>query len=134
MSRHLLDSNILIGFLRHQEQSTEILRSLSPFEVPACSTLSIYEIRLGMRPVEQTRTEQFLSTMESIPVSDEISRMAAELGRPLVQSRKSIDPIDLLIAATCIVHHLTLVTFNRKHFKFPGLSLMPIDSIETPPK
>jgi tRNA(fMet)-specific endonuclease VapC len=44
------------------------------------------------------------------------ARQAAEIVRELKSKRKSIDKPDLFIAATSIVHSLTLDTTNRKHF------------------
>ena len=37
-----------------------------------------------------------------------------------------IENVDLLIAATALVHDLTLLTFNRRHFeRIPDLRLYP---------
>ena len=44
------------------------------------------------------------------------ARKAAEVVQQLRRVRKNIDKPDLFIAATAIVHGLTLDTLNRKHF------------------
>jgi tRNA(fMet)-specific endonuclease VapC len=44
------------------------------------------------------------------------ARQATEIVRQLKTQRKSIDKPDLFIAATSVVHELTLDTINKKHF------------------
>ncbi len=45
------------------------------------------------------------------------ARQAAKIVQQLKRKRKSIDKPDLFIAATAIVHGLTLDTANRAHFE-----------------
>lgn len=53
------------------------------------------------------------------------ARKAAEIVGQLKTKRKSIDKPDLFIAATAIVHDLTLDTLNVKHFvDIEGLELL----------
>ena len=126
MAKHLLDSNILIGFLRREDRAQAILQALVASEVPSISVLSIFEVRLGMRSHEVHGTEQLLRSLEAVPVDERIAGIAADLGRPALRSGRTIDPIDLHIAATCLALDFTLVTYNIKDFRFPGLALYPI--------
>ncbi|MGJ8726262.1 MAG: PIN domain-containing protein [Roseibacillus sp.] len=54
-----------------------------------------------------------------IPVTSKISQTAAQLA--LLPSR---DLPDLLIAATALVHDLTVVTRNVKHFHDTGVKIL----------
>ena len=125
MARVLVDSNILIAVLRRHEEVISALTKLSEDAVPICSALSIYEVEQGARPDEIDSTRRFLEAFDVAPVNHAVAQKAAELVRASKRSIRQIDPIDFLIAATCLVHRYELLTLNRKDFQFPDLQLHP---------
>lgn len=52
-----------------------------------------------------------------IPVTSEIAIKAAEIGTRLISEGREVDLMDTYIAATAIMHRLTLVTANIAHFE-----------------
>lgn len=66
-----------------------------------------------------------LSRFAILDFDSKAARQAASFVKQLKTKRKSIDKPDLFIAATAIIHGLTLDTTNRKHFiNIDDLSLL----------
>ena len=62
--------------------------------------------------------QDFLSGIEVVPVDDETCRIfGRERGRLRGAEGKMIADFDLLIAATCLRHNLTMLSNNRRHFE-----------------
>jgi predicted nucleic acid-binding protein len=129
MSKFLLDSDVIIWHLRGRKEVTELLRDLQRFGVPACSALSVIEVQLGVKKGEEMRTNQFLSSLTFFDVNREIANQAASLIRGYKAKGIKIEVPDAVIAGTCILNDLVLVTFNRKHYPIPELEFHPVPRI-----
>jgi predicted nucleic acid-binding protein len=129
MSKFLLDSDVIIWHLRGRKEVTELLRDLQRFGVPACSALSMIEVQLGVKKGEEMRTNQFLSSLTFFDVNREIANQAASLIRGYKAKGIKIEVPDAVIAGTCILNDLVLVTFNRKHYPIPELEFHPVPRI-----
>lgn len=81
MGRFLLDSDVVIWHLRGRKEVTETLRDLQRFELPACSTLSILEVQLGVKKGEEEKTDRFLKSIKVFDVNRDIANKAAQLIR-----------------------------------------------------
>ena len=126
MSSYLLDSDIIIWVLRRQQKTLELVREISRAGVPACSPLSVIEILIGARPEEEEETRKLLQAFQLIPVDWAIAARAAEYIQ-IYQGKDDPDFADAIIAATAVVHELTLVTYNRKHYPMPEIKLYPLE-------
>lgn len=98
------------------------------------SIITRYEILRGLKvkgATRQTATfEEWCGRSHVLPLSDQIVVQAADLYAELYRAGHLISDADILIAATALVHGLTLVTENVAHFqRIPGL---PITSWRTP--
>jgi toxin FitB len=96
------------------------------------SAICLFEIEMGILQLERRDPRQgaalrgwmtgFLMPMFSnriLPVDDTVARACAALHVP--------DPApipDSLIAATAIIHQLTIVTRNTRDFQFPGVTVL----------
>lgn len=129
----LLDTNV-ISELRKKQPSTPVL---AWFERTAddhlyFSVLSVGEIRRGIEKLAEPKRRAVLVSWledELIPwfdrrllsidlvVAERWGRLLAEVGRPL-------PTIDSLLAATALVHDLTLVTRNVADFTLPGVNVL----------
>lgn len=126
MSRFLLDSDIIIWHLRGRKEITEMLRDLQRFGLPACSALSVLEVQLGAKKGEEEKTDRFLSSLRIFDVNREIATKAAQLIRTFKAKGVTLDLPDGVIAATCIVYELILVTYNTKHYPIPEIKSYPL--------
>ena len=129
MSRFLLDSDIIIWHLRGRLEVTEMLRDLQRAGLPACSALSVLEVQLGVKKGEEEKTARFLDSLRVFDVTREIATVAARLIREGKPRGITLDLPDAVIAGTCILHELTLVTYNTKHYPIPDLKLHPLPRI-----
>ncbi|MBA3384752.1 MAG: type II toxin-antitoxin system VapC family toxin [Actinobacteria bacterium] len=119
----LLDTYVLIDFLRSRDEAVEIVRSAaSAREWIGASEITRFELLAGLRPGEEKETEQFSSELGWVPVTEPIARQAASLARRYRGSHGGIEDVDYLIAATALELDATLMTTNVRHFPmFPGL-------------
>ena len=92
------------------------------------SVMTEHELRYGiacnpnlrLRPV----LERMLTMLQKVMVDSDIAATAALIRADLRKQGQPIAPYDLLIAATALTHHLTVVTNNTREFsRVAGLSL-----------
>jgi predicted nucleic acid-binding protein len=122
MSKYLLDSDIIIWHLRGRKEITEMLKDLQRSGLPACSAISVLEVQLGIKTKEEEgKTSSFLESLKVFDVSMDIAKIAARLIREYKAKGVTIDIPDSIIASTCILHDLILVTYNRRHYPIPEL-------------
>lgn len=118
----LIDTSILIDYLRGQEAAAEILereRAAGPLQA---SEITRLEVLAGMRPGEVDATRSLLSALEWHAVDALVAEEAGALGRRWLPSHHTIDGADLAIAATAIRTGSRLLTLNVRHFPmFAGL-------------
>lgn len=126
MSRFLLDSDVIIWHLRGRKEVTEMLRELQRSGVPACSALSILEVQLGVKEGEEQKTDRFLGSLKVLDVNREIATNTAKLIREYRAKGTTLDLPDAIIASTCMIHDLILVTYNTKHYPIAELKFHPI--------
>lgn len=130
MSRFLLDSDVIIWHLRGRKEMTEMLRDLQRVGLPACSALSVLEVQLGVKKGEEEKTDRFLRSLRIFDINMEIANKAAQLIREYKAKGITLDLPDAIIASTCIVHDLTLVTYNTKHYPITELKFHPLPPIK----
>lgn len=118
----LVDTSILIDYLRGHPPAGELLERERAEDVLHASEITRLEVLAGMRPAEENATRMLLSTLIWHPVDVEIAEHAGALGQAWLPSHRAIDSADLAIAATAIHTGARLLTLNVKHFPmFPGL-------------
>lgn len=123
MSSFVLDSDVIIWHLRGRREVLEMLRDLQRFGLPACSAISVLEVQVGVKKGEEEKTDRFLRSLRIIDVDRKIAVKAAQLIREGKGKGATIDLPDAIIAGTCILNRMTLVTYNARHYPFEGLRL-----------
>ena len=122
MSKYLLDSDIIIWHLRGRKEITEMLKDLQRSGLPTCSAISVLEVQLGIKTKgEEGKTNRFLESLKVFDINMDIAKMAAQLIREYKAKGVTMDIPDAIIASSCILHDLTLVTYNRKHYPISEL-------------
>lgn len=118
----VVDTDILIHFLRGNEVAKSFLRTVTGEAAPCCSVITVAEIHAGMRASEKKATHELLDSLVILPVTREVAEMAGRLKQTTQQMRFELD--DCLIAATALVEGATLATGNHRHYPFPSLTLL----------
>ena len=127
MSDHIVDTNILIRYLRKMVGYKDLIREIDRKGWVFISAMTRLEIVRGMQEREREDTFVLLDSLETIQITSEIANSAGELihswrGRGVILS-----DADALIAASALQHGLTLVTTNPKHFPIPELTVLQAD-------
>ena len=112
----ILDTDVLIWFLRDKEKAVQTVLDAMPFSI---SIVTYMELLQGMRDKNEMSTmKKAFQEMDVriLPIDEEISEQAAEYVERYVLSN-SMEMADALIAATCKKWDETLCTGNDKHYK-----------------
>ena len=112
--RLLLDTDVLVDYLRDREEAVAYLESHT--ESLLISAVTVAELYAGVREgVERHRLAEFLAVMEIIPVDAAIAQKGGLYRRDYGPSH-AVGLADTLIAATAELHQARLVTLNARHF------------------
>lgn len=118
---YLLDTNACIRILTGRSAPlVERLRQKSPREILLCSIIKaelIHGAYRSARPAENMRLlDRFFEPYDSLPFDDRCAEAYGRIRSDLGRAGIVIGPNDLLIAATAMIHRLTLVTANTREF------------------
>lgn len=113
----VIDSNIFIEHLRAKDKSKTTLRKI-PIEQPLfISSVTLYELLMGSTTAEKWNdAEKAVIGLPILPFDDLIAKKAAKIFLDLKKSNNVIEFRDIFIAATVMVHNLTLLTKNSSDF------------------
>ena len=126
---HLLDTGWVIRHLRGAKAYADACYriGIANLAVSIVSLAELYEgvYRAADRGVARQKLITYISDKTILPLTPEICDIFGEHRARLRQQNQLIGDLDLLIAATCLHHHLTLLTTNLRHFeRIPGLTII----------
>jgi len=113
---YLLDSDVIIWFLRGREEVVTLIKSIARERLLGCSPLSIIEIKLGMKRSEEKATNFFFDAIKVWEINKEIAEQAANYIMSFRERGMKLDFVDATIAATCKLKNLILMTYNVDHY------------------
>jgi len=114
MKRVLVDTDILIDFLRGKERSRDYLISLLEDSTIYCSAITIAEIYAGMKEQEKEKTTELIDSLNIVDINREIAEKAGMYKRN--EKKQSLELYDCVIAATAFVKGAILATGNARHY------------------
>ncbi|HOB73032.1 MAG TPA: type II toxin-antitoxin system VapC family toxin [Phycisphaerae bacterium] len=130
MSEALLDTSTFSEILKRRNRviTRRSLDYLAEYGVFQISLITRYAILRGLKAKgahqQIAEFERTCRRHRVLPVSDRVIVVAADLYANLRKQGQLIGDADLLIAATALIHRLSLVTGNTVHFnRIPGLRL-----------
>jgi len=119
--RLLLDTDVLIDFLRGQPQAVQLMEDTDcEFHV---SAVSVAELYVGVRDGREREVlDQLMGLLRTIEISTEIAQQAGLWRREYGKSHGT-GILDALIAACADALQIPLATLNVKHFPMlPNIS------------
>jgi len=128
---YLLDTNILSEMIKRQPNSHLLSRLGSkPANTLFTSSICIMELRFGSALREdfekfwQKIAKEIISRVNIISVGEKEALRAGDILADLRKSGQTIGLEDVLIAASAILNHYTVVTANIRHFsRITGLEV-----------
>jgi hypothetical protein len=127
MPDYLLDTGILIRYLRQSPGYDGLLGDLHQRSSLVISAYTRLEIIRGMREPERELTLELLNRMITMPVDIQNADLAGELIRAWREKGFVLSDGDAIIAATGMNLDLELVTTNGRHFPMPELVVCQAD-------
>lgn len=127
----LIDSSVLIDAERGRIDLAQQVGGRTGEQL-FISVISVSEILFGAhrtpdrgaRNRRMAFAENLLSKFALLEIDELVARLHAQLKADLAARGTPIGPHDLWLAATCLVHGLTMVTANVREFqRVPGLSV-----------
>ena len=122
MNKFLVDTSVIIDFLRRQDKQKSLYYKLATEEL-FVSIITHTELFSG-KSVWESKTaedelEDLFSDITVLPLNSEISKKAGE-----IKAKYEVDLFDAIVASTSILNNLELVTLNVKDFKsIPNLKI-----------
>lgn len=118
--KYLFDSDVLIAISGGNPHAENALREARR-EGVGVSIVSHAEVFEGAFGYPDTETQlafyrEFLDQFETLPLSGPIVEVFASVRSDLRRAGNLIPDMDILIAATAMHRHMTLVTRNLRHF------------------
>ncbi len=113
----LIDSDVLIWYMRGNENAKRIVTKNIPFKI---SVVSYMELVQGMRDKKELALlKKYLKLwgVDVIQITNEISTMAMNFVEKYFLSN-SMELQDALIASTSLLHNEVIITANEKHYQF----------------
>ena len=92
----------------------------------ACCPINVTEVYAGMRAQEETRTLNLLQSLQYLPITWPVARLAGEMKRDYGRKGVTLATTDVTIAAVSLYHRVSLITDNLKHYPMKDLDLYPL--------
>ncbi len=110
----LLDTDVLIDYLRDRTEAVDYLESLTPSLL--VSAVTVAELYAGVRDGDERNVlDEFIQSFQVVPLDNQIAVTAGLIRRDYGKSHGT-GLADAIIAATAQIQNANLVTLNRKHF------------------
>lgn len=125
MKSVLIDTDILINFLRGRKAARDFLLNNLEESVFYCSAITVAEIFSGMKDHEKEKTAELIDSLNTVDVTREIAEKAGEYKRH--EKKQVLELDDCLIASTAFVKKAVLATGNAKHYPMTDIKKIIIN-------
>ena len=113
----VIDTSVFIEFLRAKNKTKTDFYNLTINKNICISSITLFELYMGATtPDKELDIQILIQDLSILPVSNEVALMAAKIYKQLRKRNKLIEFRDILIAATCIINNMAIVSKNKKHF------------------
>lgn len=117
----LLDSTVLIDFLRGRPVVERVAAMRASGETPGTTAINVEEIVRGLRDAEFDTARLLFEGLVVLPIDAAAAWQAGRWRRDHAKRGVTLYQADCLIAAVAFTNRATLVTGNPKDFPMDGL-------------
>ena len=128
--RIVLDSTVLIDFLRGDPEQTSFVQEHELLGTLFTTVINAFELYIGAYRCQQKENnlrlvKELLSRLQILPLHPDIAQRAAEICAQLERDGNAIDFKDLLVGIIALDAGCSVKTDNKKHFnRIPGLKVV----------
>ncbi|MBI2676017.1 MAG: type II toxin-antitoxin system VapC family toxin [Candidatus Aenigmarchaeota archaeon] len=128
--RIVVDSDILVNFLRNKKEEVELLKRMSRQATLATTDINAFELYYGAYKSSKqdenlAATKGLLNSLLLLSTSEDSMEMAGKIITDLEKRGKPMEIRDLLIGSICLTNSIALLTGNRRHFEnMEGLKII----------
>ena len=125
---YLTDTNVISEVMK-REPVPSVAEWVTDQEQLCLSVITVEELMCGLSHRDTRRQLEWLEKLlrtrcQVLPVTEDVARSAGTLRGRLLRDGVVCTQADMLIAATAILHGLTLVTRNTRDFERCGVALL----------
>ena len=123
MTEVLLDSDVIIAWLRGRQPAAEVIPELlARGDTLTWTPVSIAEIFAGVRKGEEAAVSKLFLILDTLVLTAKVGKKAGEYLKSYSRSH-GVELGDALIAAAAHSKEIPLWTFNRKHYPMKDVCL-----------
>lgn len=119
----VLDTSAIIELNLGTEKGKKIARFIEK-EATAISAISVNEFLIGAK--NKKLLDEFVKTTHILPFDAEAAYKSVEIEEKLKGKGKMINKLDILIAATVLVHGLQLITADKDFMNIEELKVITV--------
>jgi predicted nucleic acid-binding protein len=119
----VLDSTVLIDFLRGRPAVGRVIALRASGDVPATTAINVEEIARGLHTDETEAARRLFSGLIILPIDSRAAWQAGTWQRNFAARGVTLYQSDCLVAATTWAHEGTLATGNPKDFPMTELTV-----------
>ena len=119
----LLDTTVLIDFLRGRPAADRVAALRPAGDRPCTSAINVEELARGLLPQEQTQAQRLLRGLRVLPIGAGEGWQAGVWRRDHAARGITLSQADCLIAATAVTNGAVLATGNPRHFPMKELTV-----------
>jgi predicted nucleic acid-binding protein len=125
----IIDSDVLIWYLKGNENARQIINSNIPFKISVMNYMELIQGMDDKRSLKIFQKQLKNWSVEILHITEKISEIAMELVENYYLSH-SMELADSIIAATALENNEILLTANDKHYKYiPNIQVNKFKSI-----
>ena len=123
---NVLDSTVLIDYLRGRPAVERVTALRAAGDVPATTAVNVEEIVRGLRPSEHRAVDALVAGLVVLPIDETTARAAGTWRREFAARGTALWQADCLIAAATAQHGARLCTGNPKDFPMIDVDHWPV--------
>ncbi|MDP3742046.1 MAG: type II toxin-antitoxin system VapC family toxin [Candidatus Micrarchaeota archaeon] len=122
---YLLDSTALIEIIKASSKGQKVKEIIGELPI-TFSSITSFEILAGSRTTEKEKISNVMQSAHIFPFDHEAGIISAAISRQLKETGKTVQPLDIFIAAVALKNDLTIITLDSDFERIPNLKTIVI--------